>query len=226
MLCFLQRLILNKTDENLTSYILVCKSLQKAFDTLSNQYADQNCKFFIKNSEKNSEKQSEDFLLEDAKNVVKEAYIAENEKKIIILGAKTYNIYAQNSLLKILEEPPRNIIFILVSETKNVFLPTIRSRLLVKELEYQEEKIAIDLDLGRLELSDIYDFVQKNSRIKKNELKNLMQNIISDAILNYKLNFKAKELEHFEKLLQLSDLNSRPANILTSLLLTIFLKRD
>jgi len=222
MLCFLQRLILNKNSDNLTSYILVCKSLQKASDTLSQQYEHQNCKFFIKNSEKNSE----DFLLEDAKNVVKEAYVAEKEKKIIILIAKNYNIYAQNSLLKILEEPPRNIIFILVSETKNVFLPTIRSRLLVKELEYQDEKIEIDLDLGRLELSDIYDFVQKNSRIKKNELKNLMQNIISDAILKYKLDFKAKELEHFEKLLQLSDLNSRPTNILTSLLLTIFLKRE
>ena len=106
---------------------------------------------------------------------------------------------------------------------KNVFLPTIRSRLLVKELEYEEEKIEIDLDLGRLELSDIYDFVQKNSRIKKNVLKNLMQTIITDAILKYELDFKAKELEHFEKLLQLSDLNSRPTNILTSLLLTILL---
>lgn len=212
---------MNRNSDNFTSYILVCKSLDKAFDTLSQQYAKQNCKFFIKNSEKNSE----DFLLEDAKNVVKEAYVAEKEKKIIILIAKNYNIYAQNSLLKILEEPPRNIIFILVSESKNVFLPTIRSRLLVRELEYQEEKIEIDLDLGRLELSDIYDFVQKNSRIKKNELKNLMQKIISDAILEYKIDFKAKELEHFEKLLQLSDLNSRPVNILTSLLLTIFLKR-
>ena len=222
MLCFLQRLILNQNSDNLASYILVCKSLQKAFDTLSKKYASENCKFFTKQSEKDSE----DFLLEDAKNVVKEAYIAEKEKKIIILIAKNYNIYAQNSLLKILEEPPRNIIFILVSETKNVFLPTIRSRLLVKELEYEEEKIEIDLDLGRLELSDIYDFVQKNSRIKKNDLKNLMQSIISDAILKYKLDFKAKELEHFEKLLQLSDLNSRPTNILTSLLLTIFLKRE
>ncbi len=222
MLCFLQRLILTKNSESLTSYILVCKNLQKAYDSLSEEYANQNCKFFIKDSEK----QSEDFLLEDAKNVVKEAYIAENERKIIILGAKTYNIYAQNSLLKILEEPPRNIVFILVCESKNVFLPTIRSRLLIKELEYKEEKIEIDLDLGRLELSDIYDFVQKNSRIKKNELKNMLQEIISSAILKYRINFKTKEMEHFEKLLQLGDLNSRPSNVLISLLLTIYLKRN
>ena len=92
-------------------------------------------------------------------------------------------------------------------------------------MKYQEEKNEIDLDLGRLELNDIYDFVQKNSRIKKNELKNILQEIINSAILKYHINFKTKELEHFEKLLQLSDLNSRPANILTSLLLTIFLKR-
>ncbi len=221
MLCFLQRLTLIENSEGVTSYILICKNLQKAYVAVKEQYKGKNCKFFIKNADK----KSEDFLLDDAKNVVKEAYIAENETKIIILGAKNYNIYAQNSLLKILEEPPRNIIFILVGETKNIFLPTIRSRLLVKELEYEEDKIEVEMDLGKLELNDIYDFVQKNSRIKKNELKNLLQNIITRAIMQYHINFRAKELEYFEKLLQLSDLNSRPTNILTSLLLIIYLKR-
>ncbi|MFK5881840.1 MAG: DNA polymerase III subunit delta' [Sulfurospirillum sp.] len=209
-------------DEEITSYILACKNLELAYETLREQYSEQNCKFFIKDSEK----QSEDFLLEDAKSVVKEAYVAESEKKIIILGAKTYNIYAQNSLLKILEEPPKNIIFILVCESKNVFLPTIRSRLLLKELDFSEERVETELNLANLDLKDIYDFVQKNSRVKKNELKNLMQVIVSEAIIRYGISFRTKELEHFEKLLQLSELNSRPVNILISLLLTIYLKRD
>ncbi len=221
MLCYLQRLIFRVSDEAATSYILACKNLQIAYESLREKYDGQNCKFFIKDSEK----QSEDFLLEDAKNVVKEAYIAESERKIIILGAKSYNVYAQNSLLKILEEPPRNIIFILVCESKNVFLPTIRSRLLHKELDFAEEKVEIDLNLENLDLEGIYNFVKKNSRIKKNELKNLIQAIISEAILKHNIPFKTKELEHFEKLLQLSELNSRPSNILISLLLTIYQKR-
>ncbi len=221
MLCSSQRLILTPNDETTLSYILVCKNLQMAYDTLRKQYGELNCKFFIKDKEKDSE----DFLLEDAKNVVKEAYVAESEQKIIILGAKTYNIYAQNSLLKILEEPPKNIVFILVCESKNVFLPTIRSRLLLKELDFSEEGIQIELNLANLDLKDIYDFVQKNSRIKKNELKSLMQAIITEAIIKYHIPFKAKELEHFERLLQLSELNSRPTNILISLLLIIYQKR-
>ncbi len=221
MLCFLQRLILKVNDENLTSHILVCKDLELAYETLLERYADKNYKLFLKNSEK----ESRDFLLEDAKNVVKEAYIAESDEKIIILGAKSYNIYAQNSLLKILEEPPRNIIFILVCESKNVFLPTIRSRLLLKELVVDKQTVQIDLDLSKMDLQELYDFVQKNSRVKKNELKELVQKIITQAILNHNISFSTKELEHFERLLQLSELNSRPTNILISLLLTILEKR-
>jgi len=221
MLCFLQRLILKVNDENLTSHILVCRDLELAYETLLERYAGKNYKLFLKNSEK----ESRDFLLEDAKNVVKEAYVAESDEKIIILGAKSYNIYAQNSLLKILEEPPRNIIFILVCESKNVFLPTIRSRLLLKELVVDKQTVEIDLDLSKLDLQELYDFVQKNSRIKKNELKELVQKIITKAILSHNISFNTKELEHFERLLQLLELNSRPTNILISLLLTILEKR-
>ncbi len=221
MLCFLQRLILKANDKNLTSHILVCRDLELAYETLLERYSDKNYKLFLKNSEK----ESKDFLLEDAKNVVKEAYVAESDEKIIILGAKSYNIYAQNSLLKILEEPPRNIIFILVCESKNVFLPTIRSRLLLKELVVDKQIVEIDLDLSKMDLQELYNFVQKNSRVKKNELKELVQKIITQAILNHNISFNTKELEHFERLLQLAELNSRPTNILISLLLTILEKR-
>ncbi|MDX1808082.1 MAG: DNA polymerase III subunit delta' [Sulfurospirillaceae bacterium] len=204
------------SDEELRSHILICKNMQKAYDYLEEKYVNEYRKLFLR----------EDFLLEDAKSVAKEAYIAEKEKKLLILGAKNYNIYAQNSLLKMLEEPPRNIIFILVCETKNVFLPTIRSRLLSKQLDFNEDKVKVDLDLARLDLKIIYNFVQENSRISKNELKSLMQAIVADAIMKFNIHFTTKEMEHFEKLFQLSEMNARPNNILVSLLLTIYLKKN
>jgi DNA polymerase III subunit delta' len=202
-------------EDELRSHILICKNMQKAYDFLEEQYAQQYRKLFLR----------DDFLLEDAKSVAKEAYIAEKETKLLILGAKTYNIYAQNSLLKMLEEPPRNIIFILVCETKNVFLPTIRSRLLSRQLDFNEEKVAINLDLSKLDLKHIYDFVQENSKVTKNELKSLMQAIVSDALVKYGINFTTKEMEHFEKLFQLCELNARANSVLVSLLLTIYLKK-
>ena len=58
----------------------------------------------------------EDFLLENAKEVAAEAYIAESEPKLLVLGAKNFRVEAQNSLLKIIEEPPKNIFFIIACE--------------------------------------------------------------------------------------------------------------
>ncbi len=215
MLYFLQRLILRQSSGETQSCIYICKNLQSAYEHLRDELAEKNCKFFLK----------DDFLLEDAKSVVKEAYIAESDSKILVLGAKNYNIYAQNSLLKILEEPPKNIVFILVCETKNVFLPTIRSRMPSRNLELKEDKVELSLDIKNLELNMIYDFVQENSRISKNELKALVQRIVTSAITECHISFSTKEMEYFEKLLQLCELNSRPNNILISLLLSIYTKK-
>ncbi|MEJ2372515.1 MAG: DNA polymerase III subunit delta', partial [Sulfurimonas sp.] len=69
----------------------------------------------------------ETFKIEHAKEVTAEAYISESATKYIILAAIDFTDVAQNSLLKLLEEPPRNIEFILLTPTKSTLLPTIRS---------------------------------------------------------------------------------------------------
>jgi DNA polymerase-3 subunit delta' len=78
---------------------------------------------------------SGEFKVELAKEVIREAYIAEESPKYLILSALSYNIIVQNSLLKLLEEPPRNINFILIVKSKTALLPTIRSRLNIKYLQ-------------------------------------------------------------------------------------------
>lgn len=50
------------------------------------------------------------------------------EKAIIIEEADLLTVEAQNALLKTLEEPPINTIILLMSSSKEVFLPTILSR--------------------------------------------------------------------------------------------------
>lgn len=53
----------------------------------------------------------------------------ESEYKILIIWLpERMNAYSANKLLKIIEEPPRNTLFILVSENPDNILPTIRSR--------------------------------------------------------------------------------------------------
>ncbi len=59
----------------------------------------------------------------------------EAEMKIAVLcEAQLMNEQAQNAFLKILEEPPEFAVFILLSSTKSVFLPTILSRVMTYTL--------------------------------------------------------------------------------------------
>lgn len=47
---------------------------------------------------------------------------------VMVAPAETMNVQAANSLLKILEEPPQAVVFLLVSHAKDRLLPTIKSR--------------------------------------------------------------------------------------------------
>lgn len=55
-------------------------------------------------------------------------------KIAVLCEAQTMNEQAQNAFLKILEEPPEFAVFILLSSTKSVFLPTILSRVMTYTL--------------------------------------------------------------------------------------------
>lgn len=48
-------------------------------------------------------------------------------KVIVINPAESMNVQAANALLKVLEEPPQNVVFILVSSQKDRLLPTIKA---------------------------------------------------------------------------------------------------
>lgn len=76
-------------------------------------------------------KKSLDVLVDTVRNMKKDVYIKpfSSERKIYIVPrADTMNLHAQNSLLKVLEEPPEYCTIILIAENSNQFLPTILSR--------------------------------------------------------------------------------------------------
>lgn len=171
----------------------------------------------IKNEEK------DEFQIEQANKTLKEAYIASNETKYLFLCGATFRVEAQNALLKILEEPPKNIVFILLVSSKNSLLPTIYSRLPYKNLKKVVEKDNIELNIKKLDLKDIYTFIKNNQKITKDEAINIVETILIKANKeNVKLN--QKELDIFFKSIKLLELNSKPTTILTYLLLSILEK--
>lgn len=197
----------------LSSFIAVTFDLEAFKEQLEQTYADYRKVFFFK----------DDFLVEDAKAVIAEAFIAESSQKIIALGAKSFNLIAQNSLLKVLEEPPRNIVFILCVPSKTALLPTIRSRLPIKTFQVQKQSVQSGLNFKNLNIQDIYGFLQTNKNLNKQEVMPMIEAISKEALLSG-VALKEEDLTLFATLLQLAHLNSRPQVLLSTQLLTI-LKR-
>ncbi|CAM3474473.1 DNA polymerase III subunit delta' [Arcobacter aquimarinus] len=168
----------------------------------------------IKNEEK------DEFLIAQATLAIKEAYIATNSKKYLFLCGTTFRKEAQNSLLKVLEEPPRNIVFIIITNSKTAILPTIYSRLPYKYLKKSIIKNEIPLNISKMDLKDIYNFLKDNQKISKNEAKDIVEAILL-KVNSQKIKLSQKELDFFSKSIKLLELNSRPINVLTTLLLSI-----
>lgn len=173
----------------------------------------------IKNEEK------DEFQIEQANKTLKEAYIASNETKYLFLCGATFRVEAQNALLKILEEPPKNIVFILLVSSKNSLLPTIYSRLPYKNLKKVVEKDDIELNIKKLDLKDIYTFIKNNQKITKDEAINIVETILIKANKE-NIKFNQKELDIFFKSIKLLELNSKPTTVLTYLLLSILEKES
>ena len=201
------------TSSNILIVNDIDETLQKLLPTLPKHNTR-----VVRNEEK------DDFLLAQASLVVKEAYIATNHTKYIILCGKSFRNEAQNSLLKILEEPPRNVVFIIITTTKSTILPTILSRMPHKYLKTSVNKIDCELDILNLELKEVYAFLKNNQKISKTEAKDLVESILF-KINTQKIKLTAKELESFSKSIKLLDLNSRPINVLTTLLLALLQRK-
>ena len=90
-------------------------------------YAD--CLFYPDSADKK-------LLVEDAEKILEESTLAavEGKRKVFLLGDfSTANAPTQNKLLKLLEEPPKDVIFLLGTTTTFSVLPTVLSR--TKKLE-------------------------------------------------------------------------------------------
>ena len=193
------------------SSILIVNDIEATVNELVSKYPLHSTRI-IKNEEK------EEFLTAQAVQAIKEAYIASNETKYIFLCGSTFRKEAQNSLLKVLEEPPRNVVFIIITNSKTSLLPTIYSRLPYKYLKTSILKDESALNLNKLDLKDIYNFLKENQKISKNEAKQIVESILL-KVNSQKIKLSAKELDFFSKSIKLLELNSRPINILTTLLL-------
>lgn len=195
------------------STILIVDDISKKLEELLKFYSIHDVRV-IKNEEK------DEFLVAQANETIKEAYISSNNKKYLFLCGTTFRTEAQNALLKIFEEPPKNIVFIILTTSKSSILPTIYSRISYKNLRKNNFTKSLDIDFHRIDLKEIYQFLKDNQRISKSEAKELVETILL-TIKKQNIKLSARQLDFFDRSIKLIELNSKPINILTTLLLSL-----
>jgi len=167
------------------------------------------------------------FLVEDAKIVIEKAYMASEEITVIILAAKIFSPIVQNKLLKIIEEPPPNKEFIILTHSKSTILPTIRSRMpiVVLKEEKEVEGLDLDLDLVQLSLATVYTFIQTHKRSDAKMMRFLVERISKEAMLSQRYDLDEKTLTLFSDACIALDLGSPPTFILNTLLLKLLARK-
>jgi len=198
----------------LGSYIIICDNIEERSALLQQELSPHRVVTFLR----------DDFKIEDAKAVTAEAYIAEESIKYLVLAAKTFNVISQNALLKLLEEPPRNIELVIITESKSTLLPTVRSRLKITKEQSSVIREEVDIRLANLNLSTLFSFVKAHDRLSKYEAKRLIESLYRKATLIEGLTLSEKQIEIFERSYRLIELNGRLQTVLVALLMTFLPK--
>ena len=203
------------SNEMRSSHIIICQNIEERSALLIENLKPNRCVLF--------QPEEINFKIEVSKAVIAEAYIAEEAVKFLIISARSFTSDAQNALLKILEEPPRNIEIIIVTESKSVLLPTVRSRLQVMMEQQSKVHSAVEIQLLKFDLGELFRFVKAQERLAKDEAKNLIEAIYHKATVVDGISLSEKQVDRFERSYRLIHANARPQPVLTSLLMT-FLK--
>ena len=191
------------------SHIIISSQIEEQCAVLEARLAPNRVVSFIK----------DDFLIDDAKAVIREAYISESSTKYLILAAKTFNVYSQNSLLKILEEPPNNIELIIIVPGKSALLPTVRSRLPIIMEKEDSVITSVNIHFASLDLGVLFAFVKAHDRLSRHDAKKLIEGMFHQATVVEKLMLNSAQLSSFDKAYRLLELNGKLQSILLMILM-------
>ena len=150
------------------------------------------------------------FAVDAVREIRSDAFILPNEsdcKVYILKNGQNMNEQAQNALLKILEEPPKNVFFIIVTQTKSAMLETVLSRVSIYSLTCEDGEIDEKakecvkgfikalLCIDELRLMEQTAVFQKDSRFARDVLV-LMSEVFRDALVKksgFSRNFRFRE---------------------------------
>ena len=200
------------------SQIIITNNFDEAIKKLKEVAKDCQFELFIK--------ENSNFLVSDVNEVISKAYLTSEKKVFFILATEVFSEIVQNRLLKIIEEPPKNKEFVLLTPNKSALLPTITSRLPLIELFFNNSNsFSIELDINNLNLHEVYEFIKKNKYIKPTECIALIENIIKEALFSNRYNLDEKSLEVFKNIRVAISLGGNCEFLLNTLFLKLLSKK-
>jgi DNA polymerase III delta prime subunit len=153
-----------------------------------------------------------EYSIENIKNTIKDVSIYNPKKRIYYFkDFHLSSIPAQNSFLKLLEEPPSNVLLVLTTDQKNRLLPTIISRVKIIKLD----------DKQKNDLNDNFVFDEKKIQLEQFKIKDRESALKTFLNLIYffrkrlkndkKSSIILKELLRLKQLLENNNLNPQLA---------------
>lgn len=170
---------------------------------------------------------NKDFKIEHAKEVLFKANLKHSELNAFLIAAPSYGIEAQNALLKILEEPPNNVCFIMFAKSPNHVLATIKSRLIKEDKRQKIPLKPLNLDLSRLDLKDIYAFLKNLDKENFDSRENQRERIESllESIHRHQIYLSEQELQAFDLAIKANSSYYKLSYNLLPLLLSLLSKK-
>lgn len=175
------------------SCIIICNDFDSERNYLQNTYGSEGLRIF----------EQEELKIDDVHAIIQEAHIATNSDKIIAIFAQNYNHFAQNALLKVLEEPPSHIIFKIHINARNKLIPTIFSRLVVFNKSKKNHVKPLNLDIKRLTVPMVYEYVCELERdnVGYEQGRNILTQIL-DCMIENNIMLDEQGLQRFDLAMQ------------------------
>ncbi|ATZ19103.1 DNA polymerase III subunit delta' [Williamsoniiplasma somnilux] len=176
-----------KSNQLFTSLIIDSKNLQEAHDVVNEliryiycenkNFDEDNC-YNCQRSKKNSildvvqiGNGSEAITKEMIQQMIEKMTLSSIEKSLtkvyIISCAENLKSSAANSLLKFLEEPPKNTFAILLSKNRSSILQTIKSRCKIFVLNNEDQNYELNLFEKILTTNNKYSYLLAGEKIKR-----------------------------------------------------------
>lgn len=158
---------------------------------------------------------TKEYSISDIKNINKETKVFHPKIRIYFLpDFHLSSIPAQNSFLKLLEEPPSKIQFILSTDNKNRLLPTIISRVKIVKLRQKESQNEVGQSIVQ-EIESIINRTTKRIPLITVKDKETTANILLQLIIFFRNKLGSdkkspliiKEIFYLNRLLENNNLN-------------------